>query len=229
MFSIYCQTSNIICTYIGNTLVYQSDEGGASPVRAAPTTSSFSASVDWAKRSFWIWCLLYWRFDGTKYLVMLFSIHTVFKLPNWKCVPVVTCCFYVSVPMWAIVLIGIGALLLVLCCCFCICKKCCKRRGKKGKGVKGAVDIRGLQLPGSSYKEKVSRDPCSVYDCPGARLSGPAATTGPLTHTAIYVQIWGKLYAVGIGWCKSDVASVYQQGSCIGVASAYHIRVVWKN
>ena len=37
---IYCQTSNISC--IGNTIVDHSDVVGASPVSAAPTTSSFS-------------------------------------------------------------------------------------------------------------------------------------------------------------------------------------------
>ena len=37
----YCQTSNIKHTLIGNKLVDHSDVVGASPVDAAPTTSSF--------------------------------------------------------------------------------------------------------------------------------------------------------------------------------------------
>ena len=38
----YCQASNIRHTLVGNELVYHSDVVGASPVGAAPTTSSFS-------------------------------------------------------------------------------------------------------------------------------------------------------------------------------------------
>ena len=38
----YCQTSNIRCTLEGSNIVYDSDVVGASPVGAAPTTSSFS-------------------------------------------------------------------------------------------------------------------------------------------------------------------------------------------
>ena len=38
----YRKTSNIRRTLVGNTIVDQSDVVGASPVGAAPTTSSFS-------------------------------------------------------------------------------------------------------------------------------------------------------------------------------------------
>ena len=38
----YCQISNIGCTLVGNKFVHHSDVVGASPVGAAPTTSSFS-------------------------------------------------------------------------------------------------------------------------------------------------------------------------------------------
>ena len=38
----YCETSNIRCTLVGNKIVDHSDAVGASPVGAAPTTSSFS-------------------------------------------------------------------------------------------------------------------------------------------------------------------------------------------
>ena len=71
----YRKTSNISCTFVGNKIVDNSDVVGASPVGAAPTTSSFStlhlASMDWAKTTargynkhlnFGIWCDLYQRF-----------------------------------------------------------------------------------------------------------------------------------------------------------------------
>ena len=49
----YCKTSNISRTLVGNKIVDHSDAVGASPVGAAPTTSSFStehlASIDSAK------------------------------------------------------------------------------------------------------------------------------------------------------------------------------------
>ena len=39
---IYCQVSHITRTLVGNKIVNHSDVVGASPVGAAPTTSSFS-------------------------------------------------------------------------------------------------------------------------------------------------------------------------------------------
>ena len=70
--SLYRKTSNISSTLVGNKIADNSDVVGASPVGAAPTTSSFStwhlASMDWAKTtargykkhlSFGIWCDLY--------------------------------------------------------------------------------------------------------------------------------------------------------------------------
>ena len=39
---MYCKTSNIRRTLVGNKIVHHSDVVGASPVGAAPTTSSFS-------------------------------------------------------------------------------------------------------------------------------------------------------------------------------------------
>ena len=68
----YRKTSNISRTLVGNKVVDNSDVVGASPVGAAPTTSSFSiqhlASMDWVKTNargykkhlnFGIWCDLY--------------------------------------------------------------------------------------------------------------------------------------------------------------------------
>ena len=42
IYEIYRKTSNISRTFIGNKIVDHSDVVGASPVGAAPTTSSFS-------------------------------------------------------------------------------------------------------------------------------------------------------------------------------------------
>ncbi|XP_071791459.1 synaptotagmin-1-like isoform X3 [Asterias amurensis] len=64
-------------------------------------------------------------------------------------------------PMWAIIVIAIVAGLLLLCCCGCICVKCCckKRKKKEGKkGLKGAVDLKSVQMLGAAYKEKVQPD-----------------------------------------------------------------------
>ena len=71
----YRNTCNISRILVGNEIVDNWDVVGASPVGAAPTTSSFSTyhivSVHWAKTasglydihfSFGIWCDLYWRF-----------------------------------------------------------------------------------------------------------------------------------------------------------------------
>ena len=70
--SEYCKTCNIRPTLVGNKIVDHSDVVGASPVGAAPTTSSFStkhlASRDSEKTaarqyknllSVEIWCVLY--------------------------------------------------------------------------------------------------------------------------------------------------------------------------
>ena len=52
IYLMYCQTSNIRCTLVGDQIV-DSDVAGASPVGAAPTTSSFSTwtpgLMDWGE------------------------------------------------------------------------------------------------------------------------------------------------------------------------------------
>ncbi|XP_070544656.1 synaptotagmin-1-like isoform X2 [Ptychodera flava] len=63
----------------------------------------------------------------------------------------------IPLPMPAIIAIAVVAGLLLLCCCICICKKCCckKKKKKEGKkGLKGAVDLKSVQMLGASYKEK---------------------------------------------------------------------------
>ena len=42
---LYCQTSNISCTLVGNKIVDHSDVVGAAPGGAASTTSSFSINT----------------------------------------------------------------------------------------------------------------------------------------------------------------------------------------
>lgn len=50
---------------------------------------------------------------------------------------------------------GVGIIILGIC--FCCIRRCCrKRRTKDGKkGLKGAVDLKSVQLLGSTYKDKV--------------------------------------------------------------------------
>ena len=47
---IYRQTSNIIYTLVGSEIVDHSGVVGASPVGAAPTTSSFSTWLQWIEQ-----------------------------------------------------------------------------------------------------------------------------------------------------------------------------------
>ena len=90
----YRQVSNIRRTLVGKEIVDHSDVVGASPVGAAPTTSSFSTqpltSTDWVKTttiwderhlSFEIWCVLYWRlYDNHSYIFgfILMSVLSTF-------------------------------------------------------------------------------------------------------------------------------------------------------
>ncbi|XP_039284733.1 synaptotagmin 1 isoform X2 [Nilaparvata lugens] len=60
-----------------------------------------------------------------------------------------------GIPEWVVVSIAILILLIVLGVCFCCIRRCCrKRRGKDGKKGKGLVDLKNVQLLGSTYKEK---------------------------------------------------------------------------
>ncbi|KAF3430550.1 hypothetical protein E2986_07302 [Frieseomelitta varia] len=62
-----------------------------------------------------------------------------------------------GIPTWGLVAILIVAVLVVvLGICFCCIRRCCrKRRSKDGKkGLKGAVDLKSVQLLGSTYKDK---------------------------------------------------------------------------
>ncbi|KAF5284008.1 hypothetical protein FQA39_LY17166 [Lamprigera yunnana] len=64
-----------------------------------------------------------------------------------------------GIPDWGIVTIFIVIAVLVLGICFCCIRRCFRKRRAKGdkKGMKG-VDLKSVQLLGSSYKEKVQPD-----------------------------------------------------------------------
>ncbi|XP_063240457.1 synaptotagmin 1 isoform X2 [Bacillus rossius redtenbacheri] len=66
----------------------------------------------------------------------------------------------IGIPPWAVVAIIVGVCLLFLCICVCCIRRCCKKRRTKDgkKGLKGAVDLKSVQLLGSAYKEKVQPD-----------------------------------------------------------------------
>ncbi|XP_032691126.1 synaptotagmin 1 isoform X2 [Odontomachus brunneus] len=61
-----------------------------------------------------------------------------------------------GIPPWGLVAILIGIGVIILGICFCCIRRCCrKRRTKDGKkGLKGAVDLKSVQLLGSTYKDK---------------------------------------------------------------------------
>jgi synaptotagmin-1 len=60
---------------------------------------------------------------------------------------------------WMVISIAIAICAVILGICFCCIRRCFrKRRAKDGKkGMKG-VDLKSVQLLGSSYKEKVQPD-----------------------------------------------------------------------
>ncbi|KAH8031480.1 hypothetical protein HPB51_017543 [Rhipicephalus microplus] len=62
-------------------------------------------------------------------------------------------------------MILIAVALLLLCICFCCLRRWCRRRKKDAKkGLKGAVDLKGVQLLGNAYKEKVQPDMEELQD-----------------------------------------------------------------
>ncbi|CAK9805599.1 Synaptotagmin 1 [Anthophora plagiata] len=65
-----------------------------------------------------------------------------------------------GIPTWGleVILIAVGVVVLGICFC-CVRRWCRKRRSKDGKkGLKGAVDLKSVQLLGSTYKDKVQPD-----------------------------------------------------------------------
>jgi len=64
-----------------------------------------------------------------------------------------------AVSYGGVIAIGVIALLIILACCGCLIRMCWKRRKDKQfkKGVKGAVDMKSVQMLTSAMKEKVRR------------------------------------------------------------------------
>ncbi|XP_046440576.1 synaptotagmin 1-like isoform X6 [Daphnia pulex] len=62
-----------------------------------------------------------------------------------------------GMPVWALYCIGIA---------FCCIRRCCRKRRPKDakKGLKGAVDLKSVQLLGNAYKEKVQPDMDELTD-----------------------------------------------------------------
>lgn len=70
------------------------------------------------------------------------------------------------VPMWGTICVGITALVILLCCCGCLIRLCWRRSRGRGlkKGLKGAVDLKSVQLLGDAIKEKVGLRLLSLSD-----------------------------------------------------------------
>ncbi|CAL8078707.1 unnamed protein product [Orchesella dallaii] len=66
----------------------------------------------------------------------------------------------VGVPPWGMYAIVIGLAVLILVTCFLCIRRCFRKRRTKDakKGMKGAVDLKSVQLLGHAYKEKVQPD-----------------------------------------------------------------------
>jgi len=97
-----------------------------------------------------------------------------------------------KLPIWAIVAIIAGSLLFLICCVYCVCRRCCKKRKKKEgkKGLKGAVDLKSVQLLGNSYKEKVQPDldelPVNMEDNEDAESTKSEVKLGKLQFSVDY-------------------------------------------
>nr|CAH0104654.1 unnamed protein product [Daphnia galeata] len=71
-----------------------------------------------------------------------------------------------GMPVWALYCIGIVVALVILLIAFCCIRRCCRKRRPKDakKGLKGAVDLKSVQLLGNAYKEKVQPDMDELTD-----------------------------------------------------------------
>ncbi|KAK7108304.1 synaptotagmin-1 isoform X2 [Littorina saxatilis] len=104
-----------------------------------------------------------------------------------------------KLPIWADILIVAGALLILSCCFYCLCKRCCRKRKKKEgkKGLKGAVDLKSVQLLGNSYKEKVQPDldelPVNMEDNEDAESTKSEVKLGKLQFSLDYDFQKGEL------------------------------------
>lgn len=102
-----------------------------------------------------------------------------------------------KLPIWAIILICAGVLLFLVCGTYCCCKRICRRRGKKDgkKGLKGAVDLKGVQLLGNSIKEKPDLEelPMNMEDNEDAESTKSEVKLGKLQYSMDYDFQKGEL------------------------------------
>nr|KAI8725843.1 putative synaptotagmin-1 isoform X2 [Biomphalaria glabrata] len=104
-----------------------------------------------------------------------------------------------KLPIWAIILIIAGALLILVCGVYCVCRRCCRKRKKKEgkKGLKGAVDLKSVQLLGNAYKEKVQPDldelPVNMEDNEDAESTKSEVKLGKLQFSLDYDFQKGEL------------------------------------
>ncbi|RUS82019.1 hypothetical protein EGW08_010210 [Elysia chlorotica] len=104
-----------------------------------------------------------------------------------------------KLPIWAIILIIAGSLLFLVCCVYCVCRRCCRKRKKKEgkKGLKGAVDLKSVQLLGNAYKEKVQPDldelPVNMEDNEDAESTKSEVKLGKLQFSLDYDFQKGEL------------------------------------
>ncbi|KAH9500644.1 Arf guanine nucleotide exchange factor syt1 [Bulinus truncatus] len=104
-----------------------------------------------------------------------------------------------KLPIWAIILIIAGALLFLVCGVYCVCRRCCRKRKKKEgkKGLKGAVDLKSVQLLGNAYKEKVQPDldelPVNMEDNEDAESTKSEVKLGKLQFSLDYDFQKGEL------------------------------------
>ncbi|XP_028652822.2 synaptotagmin-2-like isoform X1 [Erpetoichthys calabaricus] len=68
----------------------------------------------------------------------------------------------IPLPQWAIIALAVVVGLLVITCCFCICKKCCckkkKNKKEKGKGMKGALNLKNMKGDGQVKQDDEDDD-----------------------------------------------------------------------
>ncbi|GIY39696.1 synaptotagmin 1 [Caerostris darwini] len=68
-------------------------------------------------------------------------------------------------PMWGVVALLIIICAICVCLCICCLKRMCRRKRKDSKkSLKGAVDLKSVQILGGSYKEKVQPDMEDLQD-----------------------------------------------------------------
>ncbi|MGH0147044.1 UNVERIFIED_CONTAM: hypothetical protein FKN15_009403 [Acipenser sinensis] len=82
----------------------------------------------------------------------------------------------IPLPQWAVIAIGIVAVLLILTCCLCICKKCLfkKKNKKKGKekGGKNAMNMKDVKDGGKNGKNQLIVGIIQAAELPALDMGG---------------------------------------------------------